>query len=272
MGLYTVIGGTGFIGSEIVKLLKEQGHEVYLPKRNSNKLFLKSLGIVIYAAGYGDCNFPLEVLEANTILLSNLLSKGDFEQLVYISSTRIYMNSPQSSEDSDLRISSFDSRKLFNLTKLVSEEICLKSCKNIVIVRPSNVYGTALNSTLFLPSIVRDAINKSEINMYVDPTYEKDYVSVEDVAKATIMLTKKRNLAYKEYNLASGKNISAGVIAEIISQETGCKIIWHSKDNNENFPVTDISRLTQEINFTPKKLTSELKAMIRDFSTRMLLK
>ncbi|WP_337242221.1 NAD-dependent epimerase/dehydratase family protein, partial [Proteus faecis] len=73
-----------------------------------------------------------------------------------------------------------DNRRLFNITKLAAEEICLKSNKNITIIRPSNVYGTAINSSLFLPSIVRDAIQKKEINMFVSPEYSKDYISVND--------------------------------------------------------------------------------------------
>ncbi|MCV5223230.1 NAD-dependent epimerase/dehydratase family protein, partial [Escherichia coli] len=96
-------------------------------------------------------------------------------------------------ETDDLLVTAGDNRKLFNLTKLVAEELCIKSERDVTVVRPSNVYGLALNSTLFLPSIIRHAINNGEINMFVAPEYAKDYVSVNDVAKACVLLAEKQN-------------------------------------------------------------------------------
>lgn len=59
------------------------------------------------------------------------------------------MNGDESSETSDLIIRQDDNRRLFNLTKLVAEELCFKSGKPFTIVRPSNVYGVALKVPCF---------------------------------------------------------------------------------------------------------------------------
>lgn len=60
MAQYTVIGGRGFIGNEIVDQLKKLKHDVWVPQRDEQTLFTKDLGIVIYCAGNGDCqNTPL---------------------------------------------------------------------------------------------------------------------------------------------------------------------------------------------------------------------
>ena len=47
MSKYTIIGGNGFIGSHIVTLLKEQGHNVVVPDRNSCNSLNGELGKII---------------------------------------------------------------------------------------------------------------------------------------------------------------------------------------------------------------------------------
>src|SRR5471030_2728882 len=117
---YTVIGGNGFIGGEIVTLLKEKGEDVHVPVRNCESLYTQDLGIVIFAAGNGDCaQKPFEVFNSNTRLLADLLERAEFTKLIYISSTRVYMEQEASNEDSNVTICTNDKRRLFNLTKLL---------------------------------------------------------------------------------------------------------------------------------------------------------
>jgi nucleoside-diphosphate-sugar epimerase len=264
---YTVIGGRGFIGSRIVELLKQNGASVWTPEKDDAELFTKELGIIIYCAGHGDCeNGFLKVFESNLSLLVKVSELSSFDKLVYISSSRVYMGQADSNELSDLFILSHDSRRLFNLTKLVAEEILLKSKKNIIIVRPTNVYGLALDSPLFLPSIVRNAINNGKVDIYVSPDYAKDYVSVDDVAEAIYQLSVKNNLQSRIFNIASGQNIKASDILKVLVRETGCEVIWHSLvDNDDSFPITTIDCIDREVGFKPKSLLSELKLMISDY-------
>lgn len=266
VGKFTVFGGRGFIGSEFVKELNQQGHEVYVPKRSDEEIYTKNLGNIIYSAGYGDCQKdPHNVLHANVTLLSSLLEKATFEKLVYISSTRVYMNQNNSFENSDLVVSFDDNRKLFNLTKLVSEELCLKSNKDCLIVRPSNVYGLAIDSPLFLPSIVRDAIRKQTVDMYVTPSYSKDYVYVDDLVKATIKLIALDTKGI--INIASGVNTSAKEIAECLIKFTNCDVNWKVAQDVDHFSKIDISKLSKTIDYRPSELMSNLNKMISDFKT-----
>lgn len=273
MSLYTVFGGRGFIGSEFVKQLKEQGHEVFVPERNDDNVYTKELGIVIYSAGYGDCqNDPFNVFEANVNLLTRLLQSAKFEKLVYISSTRVYMNQNESCEYSDITICNEDNRRLFNLTKLMAEELCLKSQRNCLIIRPSNVYGLALNSPLFLPSIIRDAINNGRIDMFVRKEYEKDYISVSDVVDSTLKLLSLDVQSKEIINIASGVNVSAEKIAEKIHDGTGCDINWHQIPVNfivEMFPNTDISNISSMIDFKPRMVLDDLSLMITNYQTKL---
>jgi len=268
---YTVIGGNGFIGSEVSKKLIDNGHSVFIPDRDDSRLFTKELGIVIFCAGAGDCkNDPFNVFKANSLLLAAMLEKSDFKKMVYISSTRLYMGQEETKENSDLTVLANDNRRLFNLTKLLSEELCLLSNKNVVIVRPSNVYGLALNSPLFLPAITRNAINNKRVDMYVTPEYAKDYLSIHDLVSAVCQLSEKDDLMHNIYNIASGINTSAKAIANVLERETGCAINWVQGSVDEYFPVNDISTLTNEIQFSPRNVLDDMKIMIDDFKEKLL--
>lgn len=272
MKRYTVFGGRGFIGSEIVSMLEAAGQDVWVPPRDDENVFETDLGIVIYSAGLGDCkNAPLGVFDANCRLLADLLTRGKFERLLYVSSTRVYMNQDSSAEGDDLTVCSDDQRRLFNLTKLVSEELCLKSGRNITIVRPSNVYGVALHSPLFLPAITRNAINNGKVDMYIDQGYAKDYVSVTDVASACIALATHPQSVGEIINIAAGYNITAKKIADVLHKLTACEIVWHKISfPNENFPQTTINKIISLIpDYQPRNMLKDLELMIKEFRVHL---
>ncbi|MHC6657503.1 NAD-dependent epimerase/dehydratase family protein [Aeromonas salmonicida] len=268
MKRYTVFGGRGFIGSEIVGMLEASGQDVWVPSRDDDSVFETDLGTVIYSAGQGDCkNSPFGVFDANCRLLADLLERGKFERLVYVSSTRVYMNHDSSSEEADLKVCTDDQRRLFNLTKLVSEELCLKSGRNVTIVRPSNVYGVALHSPLFLPAITRNAINHGKVDMYIDHNYAKDYVSVTDVASASIALAEHPDSLGEVVNIAAGYNITAQQIADVLHKFTACEIVWHKIPfPNESFPQTAIRKIVSLIpDYQPRNVLEDIELMIKEF-------
>lgn len=181
------------------------------------------------------------------------------------------MNSDESNESVNKIIHNSDHRSLFNLTKLVGEELCKKSGKDYIIVRPSNVYGLALKSPLFLPAITRSAINNGVVDMYVMPEYKKDYVSVLDVSEAIYKLSKKKDIRKDVFNIGSGRNTSALEIARILEQETGCKVTWHeiSSSSVEVFPITDNSKIISTIDIEFSCVLNDLKSMIYIFRKKL---
>lgn len=262
---FTVIGGSGFIGAELVQHLRNNNYDVFVPHRNDPTLYENDLGIVVYCAGHGDCvNQPFNVNEANVELLSNILQRAKFKKLIYLSSTRVYMNSLSAFEDDELLIYPSDSRRLFNLTKLVAEELCFRSNRDCIIVRPSNVYGNAFSSPLFLPSITRDAIKNGVVNMYVTPDYNKDYVAVDDLIAAVVYLSL-HSTGHNLYNVASGNNTSAEQISAVLKNKTGCEIKWNPCLTTEQFPVTSIDRISDVMNFRPRNVIDDLSSMVDSF-------
>ncbi|AZG35354.1 NAD-dependent epimerase/dehydratase family protein [Shewanella psychromarinicola] len=264
MALFTVFGGRGFIGSAIVSQLEQDGHAVQVPERGDKRIYKETLGTVIYAAGSGDCeNDPVNVVQANLNLLSEIINNSYFEKLVYLSSTRLYLNQYETNEAVDLNISINDNRRLFNLTKIAAEELCLKSKRNFLIIRPSNVYGLAVDSPLFLPSIVRNALLNNNVDMYVTPAYSKDYVYVGDLVSAILKLLDKSITGI--VNIASGENTSAKEIANILELQTNCKINWLVKNDVDYFHPIDISKIKSFINYEPVSVVDNLNKMVCDF-------
>ncbi|WP_434143886.1 NAD-dependent epimerase/dehydratase family protein [Photobacterium leiognathi] len=43
MGKFTVFGGSGFIGSEFVKEIRGQGHDVFVPTREDSRIYEEDL-------------------------------------------------------------------------------------------------------------------------------------------------------------------------------------------------------------------------------------
>lgn len=271
MNTATIIGATGFIGSALNSYLNKLGIHVFSPSRDYQFDVNIDLGTVFYCAGSGDCKTNYEnVLDANVILLQKILTYGKFDKLLYVSSTRVYMNGESSLENNNLTICSKDNRKLFNLTKLVSEELCRLSNKNVVIVRPSNVYGLALNSKLFLPQIIKNAILNNKIDMYVSPEYSKDYVSVDDLVHVMYHLSLFKTKQFDIFNIASGINVPAWKIANILKEKTGCEILWHDVDCNEKFPLTDIAYINSIVPHNYSDILADLSDMIDRFKNTFI--
>jgi nucleoside-diphosphate-sugar epimerase len=265
--IVTIIGATGFLGSHLVTLFSQHGYQVNEPSRKELCSLSGNLGIIIYAAGYGVCKDAAAkemVVEANITVLSNLLTKCSFSRLIYLSSTRLYMGGSNSTESTNLGVLNTDDRKLFNLSKLIGEELCL-AYPNTYVVRPSNIYGVALSSNLFLPSIVRNSISAGRIDMYISPSYSKDYISVDDVCFLIKSLAIKNQPVHRIYNLGSGVNISSKKIADVIQSHTDCDVNWHDSPEDDYFPVTDVSRAKKEFNFEPSNILDDLVVMIQEF-------
>jgi nucleoside-diphosphate-sugar epimerase len=268
--MITIVGGTGFVGTHLVAELKRNNIVFQLLNRDTDVTLDRNLGKVVYCAGYGGCDQdPFNVLHANAVLLGKLLKDFTIEKIIYLSSTRVYLGGEYSTENSDITIVQSDSRKLFNLSKIVAEELIIKSKVPFVILRPSNIYGDAFESPLFLPSIVRDSLIKGEVRMFITPDYSKDYVSVFDLVKAITISLSNTDIQNLTVNVASGENVSAKQIADSLIQETNCNVIWRGKVTDDVFPETDITLMQNVFEIMPRKVLDDLPKMISSFKEKL---
>src|SRR5437868_14664917 len=92
--MITVLGASGFIGSHIVRELEQRGEKYYAPAKVET-IWDKDLGNIIYCIGL-TADFrtrPFDTVEAHVCKLNELLKRGRFDSLLYLSSTRVYIHS-----------------------------------------------------------------------------------------------------------------------------------------------------------------------------------
>ena len=91
--MYTIFGSSGFIGSEIIKNLKQKKIKIYKPKKNIFK-FSKNLGHVIYCIGSDEWkDKPKKGYYSNLGHLQQIVHNNKFKSFIFLSTTRLYSNS-----------------------------------------------------------------------------------------------------------------------------------------------------------------------------------
>ena len=262
--MITVLGSTGFIGSNLVLKLKEKGIKYYAPSREEN-IFGKQLGHVIYCIGLtADSRFrPFDTIEAHVSILKNILQNCFFDSLVYLSSTRVYIHSNSTKETDLIPIQVNDSSDIFNSSKLLGESIALHSGrKNIKVVRLSNFYGNNYNANTFLDSIMRDAVMKGEVLLHTTPDSAKDYIGIGYVTDMLIKISLEgeKNI----YNIASGQNTSNQEIMLALQQRTSCRYKYSEIVKKIVYPPIDISRITSEFGKNVSSLLEDIHDLIEN--------
>jgi nucleoside-diphosphate-sugar epimerase len=264
----TVLGAAGFIGSHLVERLAREGVEYDAPPRDAD-LTQGHLGQVIYAIGL-TADFrtrPFDTVEAHVSKLNEILRAGNFDKLVYLSSTRVY--NPQLSvaeETATLQVNSANPSDLYNLSKLMGESIALHSGRKVSVVRLSNVYGFDVTSDNFLPSVIRDAVTRHKVTLQTSPDSVKDYISMDDVVDGLLNITRAGQQSM--YNLASGRNVSNQELADEIGRLTGATFETAPNAVTSLFPRISIERMQQEFDFSPSALTHDLGRLVDQFKTR----
>ena len=260
---YTIFGHTGFIGSFFRnKLFKEK---LILPKKGQ-LIFKKNLGHIIYCIGSDDwLNDSYNSYYANLGYIPEIINKNKFESFTFLSSTRLYRNLKKTVEDSSLIINPTNFDNYYNIKKICAESFLLsQKNKKIKIIRLANIYGFSPNSTLVVPTLIMNAINKKKITILINKKSSKDFLSIEDAFTIILKIIKngKRNL----YNVGSGKNITLQQISQKISLYTNCKVIYRNQKKIIKEPLINISKIKEEFKFKPSSsLVYDLPSLIQKY-------
>ena len=262
--MITVLGATGYIGSNLVKRLVSDNIEVYAP-RKEEIIDNRNLGHIIYCIGL-TADFrtkPFDTVEAHVCVLNKILRDCHFESLTYLSSTRIYINSVKdlAEENEKILVDPLDSDELYTLTKLTGERLCLSSKKNVKIVRLANVFGDDFNSENFLSDIVRKILNKETVTLYSTLPSSKDYLFIEDAVDLIlkIALTGKEQI----YNVASGKNTTNEEIINELKNQIDFSFNVSENAKLNVFPKICTRKIIEEFNFQPRNITTLIPNLLK---------
>jgi nucleoside-diphosphate-sugar epimerase len=262
--MFTVLGGSGFIGSSLVNHLKSTGYEVHAPTRTELKSIIQkptnNLGFVIYCIGL-TANFrqnTYETINSHVSLLNQILQSCQYESLTYLSSTRVYQHCEHTKEDNQILVNPVTLDDLYNLSKLMGENLTLQSHSSNKVIRLSNVYGTG-HSASFLQQVIRSAKENKNVEFKTSADSEKDFISIQDVIQLLPEII--QNGQSRIYNLASGMNTSNRQIADMLIS-LGYQASFQANAEMWKFKRINIDLINTEFNFNTRSLIDDFSKLI----------
>lgn len=263
---FTVLGASGFIGSHLVAHLRARGDDVTCPPRDDWSKLTNGLGHVIYSVGI-TADFrvrTVDTAEAHVGRLTEVLRRGDFESLLYLSSTRLYGGASRASEEATFTVDPARLDDVYNLSKLLGESLCLAMPNERVrVARLSNVFGPDWSSRNFLASVISEAIDTGALLLHTAADSAKDYIAVDDVVAALLAIVARGS--ERIYNVASGKNVTNAEIAMRLTEICGCRVDVVPNAPSVVFPIIERDRLNRILEIAPVPLLDALPSLVDDY-------
>ena len=274
-----VAGGTGLVGSAIVRELKRVNRDVVgisskdvnLLDRDKTFAYIKKLNptAIIDAAakvgGIGGNNaFPVEFLTQNLQIQSNLMDAAHAaktEKFVFLGSSCIYPgNCPQPIKEDYLLTGELEqTNSAYAIAKIAGIELVKSYRKEYgykwISVMPTNLYGPNDNFDLetshVLPALIRKFIeakqnNKSEVTVWGSGTPLREFLHTDDLAKAVLLCMEKYDDA-QQINVGSGVEISILDLANKIAEKVGFSgsiVMDANKPDGTPRKVLDITKVS----------------------------
>jgi nucleoside-diphosphate-sugar epimerase len=256
----TVLGGSGFIGSHVVRHLRRIGVDYRAPARHE-PVAGRDHGHVIYCIGLtGDFRErPYDAVEAHVCALLELVRHGSFDSLLYLSSARVYLGDEQVAREEDaLRLQPLQFEDLYTLTKATGEAIALSLGAKGRVARLSNVYGPGHAGT-FLSTIVEEAAGGT-ISLRSALASCRDYLHVDDAAMLLVRIALEGR--QRIYNVASGLSVTNAELTAAIAEVTGCRVTVSAGAPLVVFPPIDNRRIREEFGYEPVRLLDALPPLL----------
>lgn len=296
---FLVTGGAGFIGSNMVDFLIDQGHDVFVidnlstgklenlndkvnffqmdlsDNRNLGalKTIIKKVDFVIHMAAIPNVqqsiDDPLHTNKHNfqsTINLIDSCRNTNVKKIIFSSTSAIYGNSdnlPANENSKPNPLSPYGLQKLIGeqYLKLYSELYGLK----IVCLRYFNVFGERMTNEGAYKSVISIFIEQKEKNTNLtitnDGNQRRDFIYVGDVINANYLSCLKDTNNFTIYNVGSGSNISVNEIASYFNHP----ITYIGKRIEPFQTLCDNNKLKQQLGWEPKiSVENWLKLKLND--------
>jgi len=292
---YFVTGGAGFIGREIVRQLLNKGHNICVyddfsfgRKENliefgkENKFCIIEGHIEDYDKVYPSikkfqpdiivhlaaihfipyCNAnPLKTIRINVEGTHSILeaaTKIGIKRFLFASSGAIYKSEDHPlREDNDIP----SPNDIYGLSKFLCEKSCQYYSEKYDIscyaMRFFNTYGPYETNPHLMPEIIQQLRSGNTIQLGNTET-KRDYIYVEDIAKAVILLSLlQKTTKFETVNVGTGMEYSAARIVNFLSKIMNKKIIVLTEQskyrkNDKLHQIASLNKLQNLIDWKPK--------------------
>ena len=272
-----VIGGSGFIGRNLIRHLKNRYEVTSLSRtskvqgvknlnldlNNSNFSFLRKnkFEYVIYLGTISSPKEaelkPQETFDSNVSTVQKFLEESkelNFKKIILLSSVVLYSSGRQNKLDENSEISPFSS--IYNYSKYLLESLAefyrRKYSIPITVFRLANTYGPLQNTQkvpYLIPNLFQQALEKGEMEVWNTKPI-RDWVFIDDVVKVISEELHKKNGGI--FNLGTGQGRSVGDLVKTISFLTGVNYLNLDKPVAPPFNVVcDMNKLKKRFKHIP---------------------
>lgn len=288
-----VTGGAGFIGSAIVSKALSRGHEAVVLD-NLSTGYTENLGdlnvdfvkgdvldrqlvrdvaakaevIFHLAASVGNIRSmenPYADVEANYVGTLNVLEaarENGIDQVIYSSTAAGYGEPKYLPIDED---HPFNPDSPYGVTKIAAEKLALSYGRNygikVACLRYFNAYGVNQRYDAYgnvIPIFAQRLARKLPIVIYGDGSQSRDFVNVNDIARANILALEQKVTGY--YNIATGKKTTINELVETFERVSGITpdIEYAPPRKGEVIhSVASIDKAEKAINYLPEVSLNE---------------
>lgn len=263
-GRTVILGGTGFVGGALAAELGRRGADVHavgsstvdLTAREADARLAGLLGpdttLVVAARTRNAPDGPARFLADTAIVAAaaGAVNLAPPARCVYFSSFAVYgedVDRLEITEETAPNPSSYYGAARFAGELLLGVSARRESVP-LLVVRPSSVYGPGDETGAYGPArFIRELLERGEVRLFGDGRELRDYVFVDDVARAVADLVERG--ATGTYNAASGRSASFVELAGLLAQVA-----------DRPFEVVEVPRLGPprgSQSATPAKLLAE---------------
>jgi nucleoside-diphosphate-sugar epimerase len=287
-----IFGGTGFIGTHLIKRLMKDNYMVdcilYNSKKKiinkkikylkldliNNRLIKKKLkkkyDYVINLMGYIDHSNSLKtsnyILNSHFLYLINIVNfflKKNIKSFINLGSSDEYGSQP--SPQNELMRESPET--FYSLGKTCSTHYLLTMNKLFkfpcVILRLFIAYGPFQSEERLIPYVITNCIKNKKFYIKNEDA-ERDFCFIDDVIDAILILMKSKKCYGNIFNIGSGKSYQIKKLVKIIQNYCkGGKAVFIKNSTKENKKIANINKIKSFTKWRPKvNLNEGLKKTI----------